>query len=113
MYVAILVGNVLTVIESMNRESEKHRERMGGITGLMTQYKLPKVLRRQLRKWVVRASRGVTLASGGDLWADWCPGSCLTPQVRNAVVAVRFLARRTQLAAPRTRLTSSHSYLRT
>ena len=57
MYVAILVGNVLTVIESLNRESEKHKARMAGITGLMTQYKLPKPLRRQLRKWVVRAGK--------------------------------------------------------
>ncbi len=53
-YVAILVGNVLTVLASMNRESEKHRERMAGIQGLMTQFRLPKHLRRQLRKWVVR-----------------------------------------------------------
>ena len=54
-YVAILVGQVLTVLASINRESEKHKERMDGITALMTQFKLPKVLRRQLRKWVVRA----------------------------------------------------------
>ncbi len=54
-FVAILVGNVLGVLESMNVESEKHRERMDGIEALMTQHRLPKHIRRQLRKWVVRS----------------------------------------------------------
>ena len=55
-YVAVLVGNVLAILTNFNRTSEKHRERLEGIQSLMVQFPLPRHIRRQLRKWVVRGS---------------------------------------------------------
>ncbi len=53
-FIAFLVGNVLSVLQSLDKMSEKHRERLTGIKSLMIKFSLPKHLRRQLRKWVVR-----------------------------------------------------------
>ena len=64
MFVAILVGNVLSVLASLDRTSEKFRERMAGVQNLMIRFQLPKHLRRRLRKWVVR----------GGAWCSGCEG---------------------------------------
>ncbi len=53
-FVAILVGNVLSIVSSWNTVSEKERMRNDGIQALMSQFRFAKDLRRRLRKWVVR-----------------------------------------------------------
>jgi hypothetical protein len=55
-YVAIVVGNVLHILANVSKTSEKHRERLDGVNSLMMQFPLPKPIRRQLRRWVVRAA---------------------------------------------------------
>ena len=55
MYVAILVGNVLSILATVSKVSDRYRQRLEGIQTLMLRFSLPKHLRRQLRKWVVRA----------------------------------------------------------
>ncbi len=36
-FVAVLVGNVLSIVANRNRKSEKHRARMDGVNDLMSQ----------------------------------------------------------------------------
>ncbi len=45
----------------------RYKERMEGIQALMGQFRIPKHLRRQLRKWVVRDSQGPR-----GYWGGWC-----------------------------------------
>ena len=65
-YVAILVGNVLAILATISKISDRHRERLEGIQTLMLRFPLPKHLRRQLRKWVVRVCAG-----GVDMGCGW------------------------------------------
>ena len=53
-YVAVVVGNVLSILAMVRKVSDRHRERLEGIQVLMLRFPLPKHLRRQLRSWVVR-----------------------------------------------------------
>ena len=86
-YVAILVGNVLEILEYVNRTSEKQKARQQGIQALIVQFSLPRHIRRQLRKWVVRLmlqeqpGQGLGVVRHGESWKCACvrlhPSSCL------------------------------------
>ncbi len=55
-FVALLVGSVMSVVEQRSRRNKVLRERLDGIQALLLQFDVPKEMRRQLRKWAVSPS---------------------------------------------------------
>ena len=78
---AILVGNILGIISSLDQSSAKQRERVEGTRTLMILFPIPMPLRRRLRKWAVRQSRYVSCLCDDSFGYRLCAWACLGVRV--------------------------------
>jgi hypothetical protein len=76
--VAVIVGDVLNILSSLDVRLNAHKERMGAVQQLLLKVRLPPALRRKLLDWATDVNKSIS--SMGDVMP------MLSPELRREVV---------------------------
>lgn len=75
---AVIVGDVLNILSSLDLRLNAHKERMGAVQQLLLKVRLPPPLRRKLLDWATDVNKSIS--SMGDVMP------MLSPELRREVV---------------------------